>query len=405
MKDRRHPLVSRPRAAEGRGASPRAPHRPGGIGPEYPDVLPPEERVETLLMAGIWLFFLIIPGWQLLRAPEVGAGEKVLGTLTLIAFCVVYLLAFVHTRPLRALPRWANTLLYQGVLLGIVIAGVPSIGTNVVLTTPFLCALWLFRHSWTVGLTGTAAVVLPSLILIWFFAPVEDRTWAFIPVLVSVCFILAVRYAGGREERTRSLKEQLALTEQREAFGREVHDALGHSLTLLSVKVQLARRVIGTDPARAEAELDEVHELIAAAIAEARAVVSRVGDDAQPLSLSAQLTVAVGALQAAGIETEGPARPALESLPPEADAVFAACLREAVTNIIRHARAEHVRIEVDSRRLLIVDDGIGGAAEAGGHGIPGMAIRARAASARLRVTDAHPGRERPGTRVEVVRER
>lgn len=394
-----------PLPRRGAGDSPEAKprqRRPSGLGDAYPDVLPREQRVETLLMAGIWLFFLTFPAWQLLQSPDFGPGTKTLGIAALLVFCVIYLVAFVHTRPLPMLPRWANTLLYQCVLLGVLVAGVPSIGTDIVLTAPFLCALWLFRHDWSVGLTGTAGVVLLGLVLVWFFAPVEDRTWAFIPLVVSVCFILAVRYASGREDRTRGLKEQLALTAQREAFGREVHDALGHSLTLMSVKVQLARRLIRTEPARAEAELDEVHELIAASISEARSVVNRVGEDADPLTLDEQLAAAARALRAADIATELPTATALSSLTPEKDAVFAACLREAVTNIIRHSRATRVCIDVDPDRLVVVDDGVGGALGRDGHGIPGMSARARAASANLRVTDADPGRTRPGTRVEVA---
>ncbi|RBP61617.1 two-component system sensor histidine kinase DesK [Brevibacterium sanguinis] len=411
MKD--HTAAPRLRANAERLPHDRSPRpRPSGVGDCYPDVLPPEQRLETLLMAGIWLVFLAIPAWSLVAEPELTVAAKALGLAALLVFCLIYLTAFVRTRPVTALPRWANTLLYQVLLLTVVIAGVPSIGTDVVLTTPFLCAMWLFCHPWPVGLAGTAAVVLVNLTIVWFFASAEDRTWSLIPIVISVGFIVAVRYATGREERTRTLKERLALAAQREAFGREVHDALGHSLTLMSVKVQLARRHIATDPDRAETELDEVRDLITAAIAEARTVVTRVGAEADQLSLTEQISAAVRALGAAGVSTDAPAPEVLGSLPPAQDALFAACLREAVTNIIRHSRAEHVSIAVEPDRLVVVDDGVGGAAaararaaaadrEPAGHGLPGMAARARAASARLRVTDARPGHHRPGTRVEV----
>lgn len=378
-----------------------------------PDRTPREDLLTTLLMAGVWLGFLAFPFAQIVTS---GAGpwRIGLGVAGILAFCGVYLWAYARPRPLAALPRWANTLVYTAVLVLCTAAAVPTAGAGALVAATFVCALWLFCHPWRIALpaVGITLLVTAALTLVLARVP-EDTFWVFVPVSFAVLCIGLVRFAVGREEHTRALREELALTRQQEALGREVHDLLGHSLTVISVKAQLARRLVHQDPARAEAELIALLALTRESIEQTRAVVARTA----PLTLADQLAAVAAALTAAGVSVSLPppetlaerdGAPGRAATADEAeDALFAACLREAVTNILRHAEAEAVTVTLGPGLLRVVDDGVGGAAEPSSHGrglgLAGMRARAEAASATLTVADDRPGHPRPGTRVEVRR--
>src|SRR5690606_543184 len=127
--------------------------------------------------------------------------------------------------------------------------------------------------------------------------------------------------------------------EERERVARDVHDVLGHSLTVVSVKAELAERLVDVDPARARAELVEIQSLTREALAEIRATVSglrvaRLGDE---------LVAARTALTGAGIEADLPENP--DVVDPRHRIVVAWVLREAVTNVVRHSGATRCTVE------------------------------------------------------------
>ncbi|WP_410981026.1 sensor histidine kinase, partial [Bacillus subtilis] len=129
---------------------------------------------------------------------------------------------------------------------------------------------------------GLAALWVAMALLI---APAGERFWMIVPVVLALFIMLALRLAMEREERSRILGEELALSQQREQVGRDVHDVLGHSLTVITLKTQLARKLVEDDPQRARAQLDEVLDVSRQALAEVR---SAVGGQHVP-DLDAQL--------------------------------------------------------------------------------------------------------------------
>jgi hypothetical protein len=175
-----------------------------------------------------------------------------------------------------------------------------------------------------------------------------------VPIVLALFIMLALRLAMEREERSRILGEELALAQQREQVGRDVHDVLGHSLTVITLKTQLARKLVEDDPQRAQAQLDEVLDVSRQALAEVR---SAVGGQHVP-DLDAQLASSRSALEAAGIAADLPTT-ASASLPAAGRQLFAWCLREAVTNVIRHADATRCAVAVTRDRLTVADDGVG----------------------------------------------
>ena len=188
---------------------------------------------------------------------------------------------------------------------------------------------------------------------------------------------------------------RLAALAERERIGRDLHDLLGHTLSLVALKSDLASRLIERDPAAARKEMDDVSGVARDALAQVRRAVSGI----RAAGLAAELASARLLLESDGVRFSY----ALDevALSPEHETVLALAVREAVTNIQRHARAEGASVSLHSVgkevSLRIEDDGRGGDIVPG-NGLCGMRERIESLGGRLRV-DALPGH---GTRVEVT---
>lgn len=189
---------------------------------------------------------------------------------------------------------------------------------------------------------------------------------------------------------------RLAASAERERIGRDLHDLLGHTLSLVALKADLAGRLIARDPAAARSEIDELARVARQALAQVRRAVTGI----RSAELVAELAAARLLLETDGIALECrlPAEPP-QPLPQAMETTLALCLREAVTNIQRHAHAARVTVALhyhnDGVQLQIDDDGRGGEIIAG-QGLCGMRERLRALGGRLEL-HAPTGR---GTRVQ-----
>jgi two-component system, NarL family, sensor histidine kinase DesK len=175
---------------------------------------------------------------------------------------------------------------------------------------------------------------------------------------------------------------RLAAVAERERIAGDLHDLLGHTLSVIVLKSELAAKLLPRDSARAAAEIADVERVSREALAEVRRAVHGF----RSATLAEELTRARAVLASAGVDVEVDARARTGSaageagLPARLDHAAAMILREAVTNIVRHARASSCRIAVadDDQRLVlrIEDDGVGGAVVAGA-GVESMRARAR----------------------------
>jgi two-component system sensor histidine kinase DesK len=190
---------------------------------------------------------------------------------------------------------------------------------------------------------------------------------------------------------------RLAVADERTRFARDLHDLLGHSLSVIALKTQLARRRLPDDPRAALNEVVDIESITREALQEVRQAVSGYR---RPV-LDAELAGARTALDAAGIETTID-RPAVD-LPNDVEAVLAWTVREAATNVIRHSRARHSAIRLvpalDHASLEVLDDGVGAGNGNSGSGLAGLEERLRAAGGRL---EAGPRDDGPGFRVRAV---
>jgi two-component system sensor histidine kinase DesK len=179
----------------------------------------------------------------------------------------------------------------------------------------------------------------------------------------------------------------LAVTQERGRFARDLHDVLGHSLTVITMKAELAGRLTHADPDRAAAEIADVERIARDALADVRATVAGY----RSVSLANELAAARMALDAAGIEADLPT--AVDDVASERRELLGWAIREGVTNVVRHSGAKHCRVIVASNGVEVVDDGRGpaewsGAPRAagnGGNGLPGLRERAAAAGASVSV--------------------
>ncbi len=183
----------------------------------------------------------------------------------------------------------------------------------------------------------------------------------------------------------------LAVERERERIARDMHDILGHSLTVIAVKAELAGKLFELDPERSRAEMAQVQALARGALADVRGMVSAT----RAVTLAGELAGARQAFDAAGVQAQVPGT--VDEVPEELRELFAWALREATTNVLRHAAATRVEVTMTADSLVVDDDGHGpadaatGEPTAAGNGLHGLTERARAAHARLEVSGSPLG--------------
>jgi two-component system sensor histidine kinase DesK len=204
-------------------------------------------------------------------------------------------------------------------------------------------------------------------------------------ITLAMFFMGNLVRAVRRLERANEEIATLAVANERERLARDLHDLLGHSLTTITVKAGLARRVLESagDIPRAVEEIREVESLTRSALSDVRATVSANRE----VSLSAELVGARAALRAAEIDADLPH--AVDNVRPEFQPTFGYVLREAVTNVLRHSGAKRVRVRLGDSWLEIEDDGTATGVVAG-NGLRGLSERLAAVGGTLR-TSARAG--------------
>jgi two-component system, NarL family, sensor histidine kinase DesK len=167
--------------------------------------------------------------------------------------------------------------------------------------------------------------------------------------------------------------EQLAKVAERERIARDLHDVLGHTLSVITLKSELAGKLIDGDPERAGKEIREVEEISRQALSDVRHAIG--GYRAQ--GLAAELAQAKSTLETAGLTVQCDAASTVQ-LPAMQESVLALAVREGVTNVVRHSRARNCRLRLEQQngscRLEIHDDGRGGSSLEG-NGLRGMRER------------------------------
>ncbi|HUA14300.1 MAG TPA: sensor histidine kinase [Verrucomicrobiae bacterium] len=167
--------------------------------------------------------------------------------------------------------------------------------------------------------------------------------------------------------------EHLAKVAERERIARDLHDVLGHTLSVITLKSELAGKLIQRDPGRAAKEIREVEEISRQALSDVRDAIRGY----RAKGISAELALAKSTLETAGVAVQCDAATTL-NLPAMQESVLSLAVREAVTNVVRHARARTCQLRLEqydgSCRLEIHDDGLG-SSSIEGNGLRGMRER------------------------------
>jgi two-component system sensor histidine kinase DesK len=326
-----------------------------------------------------WLVYLAI----FLAGPWIGkisVAEVGLTLLGLAVFLPLYFYGF-----------WASGRRLLAVIAAVVLLGVVYAPINYGGSVFFIYGAGFLGHvtppSRAVRILGL--IVLAVAVESWWFA-LAPQSW--IPAIVVSLLIGGVNIHYGEVRRANlRLKlaqqevQQLATVAERERIARDLHDLLGHTLSVITLKAELAAKLVDRDPARAASEMREVEKISREALSEVRQTVRGY----RALGLQTELTQAKVALAAAGIELTVTASPF--DLPATHEGVLALALREAVTNVVRHAGAGHCRVELrqhdGAAHLVVADDGRGGRPHEGS-GLSGMRERVEGLAGTLTVEGA-----------------
>ena len=325
--------------------------------------------------ATVWVLFLALPIIQLLLG-SFAWWQRLLGLTGVLGFIAGYVWAFSTPDNRASSVGVPPTGLSTRILLRelavqtfFAVLTLPALGWWTVCFFPFFCSLILFSTTLRRGIPTVvmATGLLVAASLLWNTHP--DSHWQVLGISLTEVPIVIARIAVELQERRTAAERELALVSQREALGRDVHDILGHSLTVLTLKAEVARRLIEHDPAAASRELDEVITLARGALTDVRSTVTRLRSP----DLASQVEATRTALSAAQIDMEmlGSA----QDIPERQRALMAWALREATTNIVRHARATNVTVHLAPGMLRVSDDGVGLAGDQPGNGLEGLRSR------------------------------
>jgi two-component system sensor histidine kinase DesK len=346
------------------------------------------------VFAAIWLFYLLNPLEAAWAKRDTAAG--VAGILATLVFAAVYVMVFLLLRwrrqvgtPFRVTPHLGVGLSIVGVMIALAEAICLCVGQQGTATAVYIAVTSVIclraRWAWlVVTLVGAGTYAATIAVPGWH----ADRGILF-GVFVAALAIWGIAQAINRNVEVLAVREEnarLALEDERNRFARDLHDILGHSLTVITVPAELAQKLFDVDPARARGEVADLERLSRDALADVR----RAVEGYRELTLPGELARARTALEAAEIEAHLPN--STDDVPSDLRDLFAWTVREGVTNVLRHSGARSCTVTLTERSAEIVDDGRGSAgATAGGNGLAGLGERAAAVGAVVVTTVLDPG--------------
>ncbi len=324
-------------------------------------------RRKWYFMAAGWSLLLLVPAVVALTSDE-PLSLRVVQLLAVLGYAACYVFG-LYEGVRRGSPVVTVVLLVGMAALFVVLAGLGS----GLFTVAFLvvAVIMLVPGRW--GTVGAVVASAGAVLVVWLLSGALN--WGEVIGTAAICVaqigMFGVIRVNAKLRAAQAELAELAVTAERERMARDLHDVLGHSLTTITVKAGLARRLLEAgEQGRAADEVADVERLGRQALSDVRATVAanRVA------SLPRELAGAAEALRAAGIIADMPH--AVDDIPAERQEVFAYVVREAVTNTIRHSGASRCTVRLTPTSVEIVDDGVGSpAGTPSGNGITGLTER------------------------------
>ncbi|MGV9385298.1 sensor histidine kinase [Nonomuraea sp. NPDC003707] len=301
-----------------------------------------------------WLLLLGWPLWSLLESePRVGRVVWAFGAVAVFAACWVTVMWRMFSGWRSLLPAVAGLIVATLALLPVL--GPPWAYVSFVFVVSAL-ATSLEGVAFAVATAVTAGVEVVALRThgisfggIW---------WVPVAIAAQAAAVDSIKRMGmllARLDAARAEVAQLAVENERLRFARDLHDILGHTLTSIIIRSQLAARLTRTDPERAAREMTDMEQVARQALDEVRHAVAGYRAPA----LSEELDKAARELRLAGIELK--VSPADGPIPAATETLLAWVVREAATNVLRHSRARHcwmdLRVDAGTASVEVHDDG------------------------------------------------
>jgi len=317
-------------------------------------------------------------------------ATTVLGYGLLLAYAAAYILAITaaaqRPAPRRILALTISlTALYLGLLPFAHETACYLLAVPVALAAAFVSR----RQSMRIIGTGTLA----ALLIPWAYRPLHEDP-AIFPAIATLFTAITVysfsELAAINKELVEARTEiaRLASEAERNRIARDLHDLLGHSLTVITLKSGLARRAHATDPDRSIQEITEVEQLSRQALTDVRAAVSGYRE----VTLTGELAQGRELLRASGIIADLPT--AADAVHPAYRELFGWLLREGLTNVVRHSQATQCTVSLTSSTLEIRDNGTGGDQQtngaATGNGLKGLRERVTTLGGIIDATPVQP---------------
>jgi two-component system sensor histidine kinase DesK len=361
---------------------------------------PPRAARFGWIFAAVWLVYLGENLSALLDHPN--GWQRDVGLAALAGFAVLYLATVSVVRQIRNDGGWRRggpvvVRIWLGILgmLALTALQVPAIGYHALTCLVYIAACAMMGLALNQAIPIAVTLLVGAELLVRLVPGWEGNGYG-LAVLLGSLASWGIRLAAERQRNLMVAHEEiahLAVQNERARIASDLHDILGHSLTVVTVKAELAQRLLDVDVERARKELGDLEALARDALSDVRATAMGV----RGISLPGEIAAAREALAAAHVEAELPG--AADEVPTRFRELFAWTIREAVTNVVRHSKATRCEVRLGPASVEIVDDGVGeSAGTSDGQGLKGLRRRADALGATLTVG----GRDdKPGFRVRV----
>jgi two-component system sensor histidine kinase DesK len=343
-----------------------------------------------VLFIAIWTLFLLQPLGTAWRQRDTVSGW--VGMVFVLLFGAWYLAVFVRRRQgMRAGALGQPLVAGLGAIavgLALAVGVMASIGQDGTATGVYVCVLCAMTlpNPWAIPLAVVNAfgfyasgLVVPG----W-----HHDSGLLLSMLAATLAVWGIQQMLMRNYQLSLANDEnrrLVVSEERNRFARDLHDILGHSLTVITVKAELAQRLMDVDPERARAEVNDLERLSRDALADVR----RAVEGYRELTLPGEITRARTALKAAEIEADLPN--STDEVPSDLRELFAWTIREGVTNVIRHSGARRCTVRLTTGAAEVLDDGCGPCdSRATGSGLLGLRERASAFGATVVTRPVEP---------------
>ncbi len=330
----------------------------------------------TGLSLYIWIIFCVLPFYFIFRSTAL--YEIIFGIAVTLIFFITYWISYTSR----------GRLVYIGLSIEFVI--------NIAMTLLFGYVYFALFSAFFIGnikrkagfvtfyvihlVTTVAAMALAF----WLNYDLIIRQIPFLVMtILGVILIPINRYSRLKQEELEGKLEdanrkiaRLAIVEERHRIARDLHDTLGQKLSLIGLKSELSRKLMKKDLLAAEKEMQDIQHVARQALKEVREMVSEM----RMIKLTDELDHVQQLLTVAGIQNHAEMKVNIDHIPLLIENVLSMCLREAVTNVVKHSEASHCTISIiekqDSFQLEVTDNGVGtNQTIAFGNGLKGMRER------------------------------